>query len=284
VTSKDGGRAMLEVLRRPRYEVIPLEGVEEQILSWVPTEVTVTVTASPSQGLDPTVELAERLASAGYRAVPHLSARLIADGAHLTEVLDRLQRAGVRDVFAIAGDQEEPAGLFSSALDLLRAMSDGGHHLDQVGITGYPESHPFIDDDVTVQAMWDKRHYATYIVSNVCFDARRITTWVERVRRRGVELPIYVGVAGVTDQTKLLRISRRIGVGESLRFLARHQRWLVRLFVPGLYSPTRLIARLSPELFDSTHDVRGVHVYTFNDIERTERWRRRTIERLSPAA
>jgi len=28
-------------------------------------------------------------------------------------------------------------------------------------VTGYPESHSFIDDDLTIQAMWDKRRVAT---------------------------------------------------------------------------------------------------------------------------
>ena len=37
--------------------------------------MTVTVTASPVKGLEPTVDLAERLAARGYRVVPHLAAR-----------------------------------------------------------------------------------------------------------------------------------------------------------------------------------------------------------------
>ena len=42
--------------------------------------------------------------------------------------------------------------------------------LAHVGITGYPESHPTIHDDLTVQSMWDKRRYATHVVSNLTFD------------------------------------------------------------------------------------------------------------------
>lgn len=62
------------LLRQPRYEVIPTKGVEEQILGSVPFEVTITVTASPAKGLEPTFGLAERLAARGYRVVPHVSA------------------------------------------------------------------------------------------------------------------------------------------------------------------------------------------------------------------
>ena len=68
--------ALAERLRHPRYEVLPLEGIEAAVRAHVPTEVTVTVTASPRRGLDATIELSERLARQGYAVVPHLSARL----------------------------------------------------------------------------------------------------------------------------------------------------------------------------------------------------------------
>ena len=53
------------------------------------------------------------MAREGYAVVPHLSARLIRDAAHLEEVLARLQAAGVRELFVPAGDAPEPAGEFS---------------------------------------------------------------------------------------------------------------------------------------------------------------------------
>ena len=39
-----------ELLAHPRYEVLPLDGIEEQVLEHVPRDVTVTVTASPTRG------------------------------------------------------------------------------------------------------------------------------------------------------------------------------------------------------------------------------------------
>jgi len=63
-----------QLLAHPRYEVIPLAGAEEAVLEHVPTEVKVTVTTSPKKGLEPTLELAERVARHGYDVVPHLAA------------------------------------------------------------------------------------------------------------------------------------------------------------------------------------------------------------------
>jgi methylenetetrahydrofolate reductase (NADPH) len=54
-----------EALRRPRYEVIPLQGAEEQVVEHVPKDVKVTVTASPKKGIESTLELAERLSKRG---------------------------------------------------------------------------------------------------------------------------------------------------------------------------------------------------------------------------
>jgi methylenetetrahydrofolate reductase (NADPH) len=261
--------------------VLPLEGAEDRVRHSVGTDIKVTVTASPRKGLDSTLALAERLAGHGYTTVPHLSARQVADGSHLDEVVARVRAANIREVFVVAGDSAQPAGRFPGSLDLLQAMHERGHVFDDIGIAGYPESHPLIDDDVTIQAMWDKRRFATYIVSNICFDAKVIARWVKRVRRRGVELPIYLGLPSITDTAKLLRVSQKIGVGESARFLTKSRGGLLRLVVPGGYDPTRLLEKLGSTLGAPAHNVPGVHIYTFNEIEQTETWRRRMIEARS---
>src|SRR5215217_2939162 len=78
------------LLRNARFEVLPLEGIEEQVLAHLPREMKVTDTVSPRRGLGSTLELTERLTAAGYVTEPHISARLVHDRAHLSEVLDRL--------------------------------------------------------------------------------------------------------------------------------------------------------------------------------------------------
>ena len=165
-----------ELLSSPRFEVIPAKGTEQAVVQWVPAGMTVTVTASPVKGLEPTIELAEKLAARGYRVVPHLAARSVTSEAHLAEIVERLLACGVSDVFVPGGDASHPAGPFDGALPLLERLAEMGRPFSRTGITGYPESHPKIHDDITIQAMWDKRKYASYIVSNVCFDAARTCT------------------------------------------------------------------------------------------------------------
>jgi methylenetetrahydrofolate reductase (NADPH) len=282
VRRESGSRAALVgYLRAPRYEVLPTEDVEGLVTTHVSHEVTITITASPRRGMEATINLAERLSRQGYNVVPHLSARLIRDAAHLREILDSVEEMGVRSVFVIAGDAREPAGEFPDSVSLLEAMMRVGHHLDDIGVSGYPESHSFIDDDMTIQAMWDKRRIATYIVSNLCFDPRVVKQWVGRVRRRKVDLPIHIGMAGIADPAKLLRISTRIGVVDSARFLRGHSNWFLRMMQPGGYSPERFVRGLLPDIASPERKVAGLHVFTFNEIEPTERWRQEMLARAA---
>ena len=278
---RGGLRRAAPLLHAARYEVLPTASTQDAVLEWVPRDVAVTVTASPVKGLDPTLELAERLSAAGYRVVPHLSARLVRDGGHLAETVARLAAAGIDDIFVPAGDADPPAGPFGSALALLERLTELGNPFSQVGITGYPESHPKIDDDVTVQAMWDKRQHATYIVSNLCFDPATLRHWIVRIRRRGVTLPLLVGMAGPVERAKLLQMATKIGAAESARFLAGHSSWFVRLGTPGGYQPDRLLDRVGAVLAAPESLVQGLHVFTFNQIRQTEQWRRSVLERLT---
>ena len=267
------------LLRSPRYEVLPAKGTEQAVAEWVPAGMTVTVTASPVKGLDATVELTERLAARGYRVVPHLAARSVASDAHLAGIVARLKAAGVDDVFVPGGDAPHPAGPFDGALPLLERLDEMGRPFSRIGITGYPESHPKIGDDITVQAMWDKRKHASYIVSNVCFDAARLGRWIQRIRVRGITLPLYVGLAGPAERSRLLRMAAVAGASESARFITRHPGWILRFWVPGGYSPDRLLDRAAGVITAPRAGVAGLHLFTFNQLQQAEQWRRAALER-----
>ncbi len=278
-SDRAASHVLAELLRRSRFEVLPLEGIEDAVREHLATDVKVTVTASPRKGLEATLDLSERLARAGYPVVPHLSARLVRDRDHLEEVLARLHGAGVRELFVPAGDATDAAGDFNSAADLLAAMGPARTHFDRIGITGYPESHHLIPDDETIRAMFAKSEMATDIISQLCFDAGTIAGWIANVRARGTHLPIWIGMPGCVDYAKLVRISMKIGMGESARFLRHHSNWISRL-ITRQFKPGRLLSDLTPVVTDPASTVSGFHLYTFNEVARTERWRRRTLDRL----
>jgi methylenetetrahydrofolate reductase (NADPH) len=267
------------LLGSARYEILPTATIEDKVLESVPTEVPLTVTASPSMGLDRTVSTAERLAAAGYTVVPHLAARMVSGRTELVELVARLTAAGVTNVFVPGGDAD-PVGDYHDAVSLLEDLTAIGSPFAHVGVTGYPESHPKIHDDLTVQSMWDKRKHATYIVSNLTFDPAVIKDWLQRVRRRGVELPLLLGVPGPVDRTKLLGMATKIGVGDSTRFLAKQKGLMTRLVAPGGFTGESFVEKCAPTLGDPLMRVSGLHLYTFNQVAETEAWRQDWLARL----
>ncbi len=268
--------ALSRLLRSPRFEVMPTGTILDKVREHVPREVTVTVTASPTKGLGPTVDYACQLAADGYDVVPHLAARMVSGRAELERLTERLLAAGVRKVFVPAGDAVAPAGDFVSALDLLKVLSDMGDPFEEVGVTGYPESHPSIDDDITIQSMWDKRHHATHVISNMTFDTDQVATWVRRLRRRGITMPLYIGVPGPVERAKLLGMATKIGVGDSVRFLTKQKKVFARIAAPG-FSTDRFVRRVAALAADPDLKIDGLHVFTFNQVEVCERWRQQLL-------
>lgn len=279
VGGKTRNQTMRRLLDNARYEVLPTASTEDKILEHVPLDRMITVTASPSKGLEATFELAERLTAQGYAVVPHVAARMVRDRAELKEICARLTGSGITRVFVPGGDAE-PAGDYPDALTLLEDLVEIGRPFVHVGITGYPESHPTISDDLTVQAMWDKRRHATHIVSNLTFDPQVIKVWLARMRGRGITMPLLVGIPGPVDRAKLLGMATKIGVGESTRFLAKHKGTFARLAAPGGFTGERFLAQCAATLGGPTAFVEGLHVFTFNQIAETEAWRTDLLQRL----
>ena len=162
----------------------------------------------------------------------------------------------------------------------LERLAEMGNPFARTGITGYPESHPRIEDDITIQAMWDKRRHASYIVSNLCFDPVTLRRWILRIRARSVTLPLYAGLAGPVERARLLRMAAKAGAAESARFLAGHTEWFLRMGTPGGYNPDKLLSRMAATFSSPAAAVEGLHLFTFNQVQQTEQWRQALLARL----
>lgn len=270
--------AIREVLQNVRFEIIPLKNAIAQA-GHLPRGAVVTVTASPNKGMEATLDLAAELAEAGFDVTPHLSARLHRDLAHLAATLDRAADLGLRRAFVVGGDHLHP-GDFFDGLSLLKAMDDLGHPFEEVGIPAYPEGHPIIPTPELDRALSDKQPYAHHLATQMCFDAEAVRSFLSHARRMHIRLPAFLGVPGVGGRMKLLQISARIGVGDSVRFLSKNARVVTKLLGPGGYDPAELLEDLGDSLADPVLAIDGLHVYTFNRCEATEAWRREYLEAL----
>lgn len=276
-----GGQAALDttvsealdrVLADPTFELIPLKNAREQAAA-LPRGATASVTASPGKGIEATVELAIELERAGLSAIPHLSARMIRDRAHLSELLGRLSDAGIDRAFVVGGDADEP-GEYLDGLSLLRAMADLGRLPSEVGVPCYPQGHPDIPDETLLQALRDKAPLVHYMTTQLCFDANAIGAFVAARRAEGNPLPVKIGLPGVAEIPKLISISARIGVKDASKFILKNARFVGALLRSGgIYRPTALVEKLAPLIADPTADILGFHVYTFNNVPATVAWR-----------
>ncbi len=268
----DGSAALARVLADPTFELIPLKNVRDQA-AVLPRGATVSVPASPGKTIETTVYLAIELEAAGLRAIPHLSARMIRDRAHLTTLLTKLRDAGIDRAFVVGGDADEP-GEFLDGLSLLRAMADLGQLPSDLGCPCYPQGHPDIAADALAQALRDKAPFVRYMTTQLCFDPMAIASFIADRRAEGIDLPVKLGIPGVAEIPKLMSISARIGVKDASKFVLRNYRFVGQLLKSGgTYKPSRLLRDLAPVLADPAANVIGLHVYTFNNVPATVAWR-----------
>jgi len=270
--------ALCSLVAGAKFELIPLSNASERVAE-LPDGAVATVTASPSHGIEATVELARTLMAAGHDAIPHLSAHMIRDGAHLGDLLARMGDAGIRRAFVVGGDAKDP-GMYRDGLSLLRAMDELGHGLDEIGVPSYPDGHVDIADDELLSVLKQKQRYASYMTTQMCFDPAAIISWIAAMRAEGVTLPVHIGTPGVAELTKLMAISARIGVADSARYLRKNRKLVGGLLSPGRYGPDALLRGLAPAVVDPAARIEALHVFTFNQVVATVEWQRQMLASL----
>lgn len=264
-----------ELIASATLEVIPLHGAEGQVLS-APRSTTITVTCSPKFGLERTLVHVAAATEKGNRVVPHVAARMVPDRTELRRFVSRIEGLGVDDLYVIGGDAEEPLGIFGSAGDLLNELSCFDHGLRRIGVACYPEGHPRISDDRLLEALLAKQIHADYMVSQLCFDSRALVRWIEDARASGVSLPMRIGLAAPIKMTRLIELSLRIGVGQSLRYLTKQHGMVGHLMLGRSYAPETLLLEMGERLATAEDlGIEGLHIFTFNQVDITVGWQRR---------
>lgn len=246
-----------------RIEIIPSEGIVEQVRAWVSAATPLSVTCLPHHGIERTMRTAVELSDAGYQVVPHLAARGIRSRAELTEIIRGCDAAGIREVFVIGGDRKQPAGTYGSALPVLEDIAQYTSGMMRVGVAGYPEGHPLVSPLDLLDGLLAKQHLASHVVTQMCFSAGKIHDYAALLRREGVHLPLWAGVAGSVPRTKLVALATQIGVGSSLRFLSRKGPLARKLLSGDRYSPDSLVAGLE----NTPGTIAGIHLYSFNSLD-----------------
>lgn len=267
-------------LQKSYMEIIPVPGIEDKLDS-LPSDMYLAVTCSPKKGVDETLELSEKLIERGFKVTPHIASKCVSGEKHLEAIIKKLDELGIESIFVPGGDRPEPMGDFNNALDLLKALKKLGHNLNKIGMAAHPEGHPDVSDEILMEALEEKKDLADFIVTQMCFDAEILNDWMNQIQKKGIELPVWVGLPGVIERGRLLKTSLRIGVGDSLRFLRKKSQVATELMKSSIYNPDDLVRDITEQIDINDSRLAGYHIYCFNQIETTEKWRTERISALN---
>jgi methylenetetrahydrofolate reductase (NADPH) len=176
-----------------------------------PDFVSVTYGAGGSTR-DGTVEITRELKGLGLETMAHLSCvGETAEG--LAETLDRIEAAGIENVFALRGDPPrgeedfvQPEGGLGSAAELAGFI--GSRWQFTVGGACFPEVHPEAPDLETDLAYLKTKveSGASFLITQLFFDNQVYFDFVAAARRAGIEVPILAGVIPVASFAQTKRI------------------------------------------------------------------------------
>ena len=257
------------------FEVVPMKSIDKAVAA-LPAGAEVSVTCSPTKGIAETQRLTEELHRAGFRAIPHIADRMVRDQTHSAEIADWCRRLGLAKIFVVGGDAEEP-GEFLGAVEFLADFLGRDHCVDTIGVTAYPDGHAFLPEEKLRWALHEKQRMLAeagvngYASTQMCFDPDVIAKWLRVEREAGLTLPVHLGISGVVDKAKLLKMGARLGIGDSLKYLRKNVGAVVKMITTLNYDPNDLLLPLSADMVD--FGVTGLHVFTFNQVEATNAWR-----------
>lgn len=280
-TTEDPAAAVRSLVAGADIEIIPLRSADEKLKA-VPRGATVTVTTSGKLGLERTLEFAGKAQRAGYEVVPHLAARQLASEEELRRFVGKLGELGISQLYLIGGDATAPAGPYDSALQVLAALRHIDNGLRRIGVACYPEGHPKISDAALAEALRDKQPYAAYMVSQLCFSPGVLVSWLRGVRGQGITLPLHLGLAAPMQVSRLLTLGPQLGVGSSVRYLAKQHGFIGNVLKGGAYRPESLLVEMGDALTEPGLGIEGLHLFSFNQVEETVQWQQRIAGR--PAA
>lgn len=132
----------------------------------------------------------------------------------VNDALRKAYKAGCTNILALRGDPPRDKdkwvatdGGFQYARDLVRHIRDSyGDHFD-IGVAGYPEGcDDNKDEELLLDHLKEKVDMgATFIVTQMFYDVDNFLRWVDKVRARGINVPIVPGIMPIATYASFIR-------------------------------------------------------------------------------
>lgn len=147
------------------------------------------------------------------------------------EVVRSYRDAGVRHIVALRGDPPEGLGGryrphpdgYASTADLVAGIRANGPF--EVSVSAYPEKHPESADFGTDLAVLAAKVEAgaTRAITQFFFDNTAYFRFVDRVRARGIDVPIVPGILPVSNFSKIIEFAEKCGASIPASFAQRFE-------------------------------------------------------------
>ena len=250
----------------------------EKFADLVPLDTRLYIAHIPGTDFKDTVALAARLRKEGMEPVPHVVGRRIASRAVLEDFLKGLSgEAGVRQVLVVAGDNSDPAGEYTSGLQILESGLLEQYGTKTVGVAGHPEGHRVVGDEVLRDALRRKNAYKArtganvYLVTQFAFTADPVLAWEASHGADIGALPVVVGLPGLATAKTLLKYAMDCGVGASLSAFSKQYASLTKLLMVS--APDEAIVSLATRKEKTpSSPLAGVHFFPFGGFKKTADW------------
>ena len=242
----------------------------EVFLTWIPGTNPMDMVAA-----------AAKLRFSGLLPVPHIAARHLETAVQLQELAARLTgEAGVDRILIIGGDCPKPAGPYDSSLSVMQTGVFQKAGIFRIAVAGFPEGNPHIPENVLEEALAAKVKFAREaglqlsLVTQFCFKSEPIADWLMRIRARGIDVPVRVGLAGPAGLMTLARYALRCGIGDSLRVLRENSPFARLLIERG---PEPIIRGIGASADGGCAPllppgVAGLHFFVFGGFNKTVDW------------
>lgn len=260
----------LELTARDAHRLHLLKGI-------VSERAIMSIPHLPSQESDARVGAARMIRNMGYEPVPHVAARRFESAMELESFLAELaEQAQVESLLVLAGDIERPLGPFPDTSTLLRSGLMEKYGVRHIAIAGHPEGHPRLEKVNLAAALREKQAVLAdsgidcSIITQFAFGAEPVLSWIEAVRRNGIEAPIRIGVPGPANVSTLMRFAAVCGVGASTSVLMKYGLSLRQLLSSA--GPDKLIDDYSQLIDRAVHGETYIHFYPFGGIAKTAEW------------
>jgi methylenetetrahydrofolate reductase (NADPH) len=267
--------AMRALVSNLHYEIVPMKSIEQAIAD-LPPGAHVSITCSPAKGIAVTLEYAARLLELGHHPIPHIAARLVESADHAAAIGGWVRQHQINEVFVIAGDEPQPVGPYDGSLAFMRELLSNSPGIERLGFAAYPDGNPLIGPATVTEQLHAKQALlrefgvAGWVSTQMCFDDDQIRRWLTAERANGFTLPVRLGVPGVVDRARLMRMGTRLGIGTSLRFLSKNRSTVMKLMSPGGYDPTDMVVAFADDA--EALGIEALHSFTFNAVADTRAW------------